>query len=127
MKHAIAYALNEEQRFDLTLDEINLATIGALEFYKPDLKKYPALKLGFDVIRQGGLSGAAFNAAKEVALDSFLGFHLKFTDMANVVSETMDQLLKGDLLNNSVDIESVMEIDNYARSLAQKNIKKFED
>ena len=47
--------------------------------------------------------------------------------MANVVSETMDQLLKGDLLNNSVDIESVMEIDNYARSLAQKNIKKFED
>ncbi len=127
MKHAIAYALNEEQRFDLTLDEINLATIGALEFYKPDLKKYPALKLGFDVIRQGGLSGAAFNAAKEVALDSFLGFHLKFTDMANVVSATMDQLLKDDLLNNSVDIESVMEIDNYARSLAQKNIKKFED
>ena len=40
MKHAIAYALNEEQRFDLTFDEINLVTIGALEFYKPDLKKY---------------------------------------------------------------------------------------
>jgi len=47
--------------------------------------------------------------------------------MANVVSATMDQLLKEDLLNNSVEVESVMEIDNYARSLAQKNIKKFKD
>ena len=53
----------------------------------------------------------------------FLSSHLKFTDMANVVSEIMDQLLKGDLLNNSLDIESVVEIDNYARSLAQKNKK----
>ena len=95
--------------------------------FLPDLKKYPALKLGFDVIRQGGLSGAAFNAAKEVALDSFLGFHLKFTDMANVVSATMDQLSKDNFLNNSVEIDAVMEIDKYARMLAQKNVKNFED
>ena len=52
---------------------------------------------------------------------------LKFTDMANVVSATMDQLIKDNLLNNSIEIEAVMEIDKYARLLAQKNIKNFED
>ena len=65
MKHAIAYALHEEERLKLSLDEINLADVGALHFVAPDLDKYPALKLGYEVVEHGGLAGAAFNAAKE--------------------------------------------------------------
>ena len=65
MRHSIAYALHEEKRFSLPLDDIDLSKIGALNFLDPDCKKYPALKLGYDVIRHGGLAGATFNAAKE--------------------------------------------------------------
>ena len=49
------------------------------------MEKYPALKLGYEVIEQGGLAGAAFNAAKEEALDNFINYKLSFTGMADVV------------------------------------------
>lgn len=125
MRHAIAYALHEEKRFNLTLAEVDLSEVGTLNFEKPDLLKYPALKLGFDVVRQGGLAGAAFNAAKEQALDSFLEYKLSFLGMADVVKATMEELLSKNKLSSEVELEAVMDIDLQARSIARTLIDKF--
>ena len=125
MKHAIAYALHEEKRFRLPLKEINLSEIGTLNFYKPDVTKYPALELGFNVVRHGGLAGAAFNAAKEEALDNFLNFKLSFLGMSDVVSATMDELTASNKLDQVVELEAVMEIDLLARLLAKQYVEKY--
>jgi 1-deoxy-D-xylulose-5-phosphate reductoisomerase len=125
MRHAIAYALHEEKRFNLTLAEVDLSEVGTLNFEKPDLLKYPALKLGFDVVRQGGLAGAAFNAAKEQALDSFLEYKLSFLGMADVVRATMEDLSSKNKLSSEVELEAVMDIDLQARSIARTLIDKF--
>ena len=125
MRHAIAYALHEEKRFNLTLPEVDLSEVGTLNFEKPDLLKYPALKLGFDVVRQGGLAGAAFNAAKEQALDSFLEYKLSFLGMADVVKATMEELSSKNKLSSEVELEAVMDIDLQARSIARTLIDKF--
>ena len=125
MRHAIAYALHEEKRFNLTLAEVDLSEVGTLNFEKPDLLKYPALKLGFDVVRQGGLAGAAFNAAKEQALDSFLEYKLSFLGMADVVRATMEELSSKNKLSSEVELEAVMDIDLQARSIARTLIDKF--
>ena len=125
MKHAIAYALHEEKRFRLPLKEINLSEIGTLNFYKPDVTKYPALELGFNVIRHGGLAGAAFNAAKEEALDNFLNLKLSFLGMSDVVSATMDELTASNKLDQVVELEAVMEIDLLARSVAKQYVEKY--
>ncbi len=125
MRHAIAYALYEEKRFNLAIAEINLADVGALNFEQPDLAKYPALKLGYEVLAQGGLAGAAFNAAKEEALDNFLDRKLSFLSMTDVVRATMDELLSKNQLNNDLEIEAVIEIDLHARSVAKKYVEKF--
>ena len=125
MKHAIAYALHEEKRFRLPLKEINLSEIGTLNFYKPDITKYPALELGFNVVRHGGLAGAAFNAAKEEALDNFLNFKLSFLGMSDVVSATMDELTASNKLDQVVELEAVMEIDLLARSVAKQYVEKY--
>ena len=125
MRHAIAYALYEEKRFNLTLAEVNLAEVGNLSFEKPDLFKYPALKLGYEVLEQGGLAGAAFNAAKEEALDNFLDHKLSFLGMADVVRATMDELSSGNQLGPVLDIEAVLDIDLRARSIAKKIVDKF--
>ena len=119
MKHAIAYALHEEKRFRLPLKEINLSEIGTLNFYEPDVTKYPALELGYNVIRHGGLAGAAFNAAKEEALDNFLNLKLSFLGMSDVVSATMDELTASNKLDQVVELEAVMEIDLLARSVGK--------
>lgn len=125
MRHAIAYALHEEKRFNLTLAEVDLSEVGTLNFEKPDLLKYPALKLGFDVVRQGGLAGAAFNAAKEQALDSFLEYKLSFLGMTDVVKATMEELSSKNKLSSEVELEAVMDIDLQARSIARTLIDKF--
>ena len=125
MRHAIAYALHEEKRLKLSLDEINLAKIGALHFYEPDLEKYPSLKLGYEVVEHGGLAGAAFNAAKEEALDNFINFKLSFPGMADVVRATMDELNSRNELDNELEIERIMELDLLARSIAKKYVEKI--
>lgn len=125
MKHAIAYALHEEKRFRLNLKAINLSEIGTLNFYEPDVTKYPALELGYNVIRHGGLAGAAFNAAKEEALDNFLNLKLSFPGMSDVVSATMDELTASNKLDQVVELEAVMEIDLLARSVAKQYVEKY--
>ncbi len=125
MRHAIAYALYEEKRLNLKIAEVNLAEVGTLEFEKPDISKYPALKLGYEVLEQGGLAGAAFNAAKEEALDNFLDRKLSFLGMADVVKATMDELSSMNHLSSEVEIEAVIEIGLEARSIAKKFVEKF--
>ena len=125
MRHAIAYALHEEKRFKLSLDEINLAEVGTLHFYEPDLEKYPSLKLGYEVVEHGGLAGAAFNAAKEEALDNFINYKLSFPGMADVVRATMDELNSRNELDNELEIERIMELDLLARSIAKKYVEKI--
>ena len=125
MRHAIAYALHEEKRFNLTLEEVDLSEVGVLNFEKPNLDKYPALKLGFDVLQHGGLAGAAFNAAKEEALDNFLALKLSFLGMSDVVRATMEELSSKNMLSSEVELEAVMNIDLQARLIAKGFINKF--
>lgn len=46
-----------------------------LDFAEPDLERFPALGLGYEVIQRGGTSGAIFNAANESAVEAFLMGH----------------------------------------------------
>ena len=125
MQHSIAYALHEEQRFKLPLKEVNLAEVGKLSFEKPDFEKYPSLKLGYEVVEQGGLAGAAFNAAKEEALDNFMSCNLSFPGMADVVRATLDELSSKNELDNEAELNAILEIDLLARSVAKEIINKF--
>ena len=94
-------------------------------FEKPDLEKYPSLKMGYEVIEHGGLAGAAFNAAKEEALDNFIGYKLSFLGMTDVVRATMDELYSKNELNKELELEAVLELDAVARSIAKQYIDKF--
>ena len=89
------------------------------------MDKYPSLRLGYEVIDHGGLAGAAFNAAKEEALDNFINYKLSFTGMADVVRATMDELNSKNELDHELMIESIMELDLLARSVAKKYVEKI--
>jgi 1-deoxy-D-xylulose-5-phosphate reductoisomerase len=92
MRHAIGYALNWPERRPLPVAALDLAAVGTLSFSAPDPVRFPALRLAREVMQAGGLAGAAFNAAKEVALDHFLDRRIGFLDMARVVEETLGRV-----------------------------------
>jgi 1-deoxy-D-xylulose-5-phosphate reductoisomerase len=124
MRHAIGYALNHPKRTKLPVERLNLAEIGALTFRPPDLTRYPALGLARDIMDIGGLAGAAFNGAKEMALDAFIAGQIRFTEMTPVVDKVIEIMTADRLGNAAITLDSVREADQMARSTAQSVIKQ---
>ncbi|NOD33925.1 MULTISPECIES: 1-deoxy-D-xylulose-5-phosphate reductoisomerase [unclassified Ruegeria] len=116
MRHAIGYALHWPERRDLPVDRLDLAKVGQLNFKAPDLKRYPALKLAWDVMERGGLAGAVFNAAKERALDHFIARRISFLDMADAVAAVLDRFDASDgLIDAPMTLDNVHQTDHLAR------------
>jgi 1-deoxy-D-xylulose-5-phosphate reductoisomerase len=116
MRHAIGYALHWPERKALPVERLDLAKIGSLTFEAPDDARYPALAIAKRVMEEGGLSGAAFNAAKERALDGFIAGEIGFLDMAHVVTATLNKMSFADGLQNAaMTLDNVMETDRLAR------------
>jgi len=66
-----------------------------------------------------GHAGAAFNAAKEIALDEFIAGRIRFMDMARLVERTIDRLSPDSGLTAPVSaLESVQAMDHMARQVA---------
>src|SRR6056297_239235 len=124
MRHAIGYALHWPDRRDLPVARIDLAQIATLEFYAPDPRRYPALGIARAVMETGGCAGCVFNAAKEVALDGFLGGRIGFMDMSGVVEATLDAMSSEfGLTNPPTTLEDVLETDHMARQAAWRLIE----
>ena len=116
MRHPIGYALNWPDRAPLPVARLDLAQLSTLTFRAPDMTRYPALRLAREVMAVRGLAGAAFNAAKEVALDGFLAGRIGFMDMGRVVEDTLDRLSAGDGLGkDAMGLEDVLAMDHLAR------------
>ncbi|MDA8586611.1 1-deoxy-D-xylulose-5-phosphate reductoisomerase [Rhodobacteraceae bacterium] len=118
MRHAIGFALGYPVRPDLPLERLDLAKIGQLTFKAPDLDRYPALTIARTVMEIRGLAGAAFNGAKEAALDGFLDGRIGFTDMAPIVTGVIEIMSREGLGNAAITLESVREADQMARRRA---------
>lgn len=116
MRHPIGYALNWPARDALPVARLDLAQVSTLTFRAPDMARYPALRLAREVMARRGLAGAAFNAAKEIALDHFLAGGIGFMDMAGVVEDTLSALDPQMGASNLPDaLEDVLGMDHLAR------------
>lgn len=119
MRHAIGYALHWPERAALPVDRLDLRKLTSLSFSVPDEARYPALRLAREVMAAGGLAGAAFNAAKETALDQFIAGAIGFVDMAGLVEDTLDRISRDCGLGNAPDsLENVLQMDDLARRTA---------
>jgi len=71
---------------------IDFATLRSLEFENPDLERFPALGLAYDVISAAGTAGAVFNAANEAAVELFLAGRIGFGQIGRHVAATMSSV-----------------------------------
>ena len=117
----LSVALNWPTRIDLNLKKLSLNNINSLSFFKPDFKKFPGLKLGWDVLDNPNFSPIVLNASNEIAVDAFLNNQIRFPDIYNIVYETLN------ICNPSVpqNIGDIIEIDKIARMNALKLVKRI--
>jgi 1-deoxy-D-xylulose-5-phosphate reductoisomerase len=116
MKVPIQYALTYPERKCLGVQHFDLSKIGSLTFKKPDMEKFPALKLGYLAAKEGGTIGATLNAANEVAVQAFLESRIKFTEITSYVEKVINnhRFIKNPCL------EDVLMADNWARQEIKK-------
>ena len=121
MKVPIQYALTYPERpANKTVASFNIADFRTMTFEDADFERFPALKLGFEVVETDDTTGAIFNAANEVAVDAFLNRKIKYTDIYQVVKSTM-QTIKSESADTLVRILNASEkAREYAISLCQQ-------
>ena len=107
----LSVALNWPERIDLNLKKLLLNKVSNLNFFEPDFNKFPGLKLGWQVLESSDCSPVVLNASNEIAVDAFLKNKVKFTDIYNIVYETLN-VCKPSIPKN---IDDIIEIDNIAR------------
>lgn len=120
MRVPIAHALAWPQRVDSGASFLDLATSPDLQFYQPDLERFPCLGLGIEAARQGGYAPTILNAANEVAVAAFLDETLRFTDIARVVSATLERIT----CTEPLSLAMIQQVDEEARTVATGLVSK---
>ncbi len=117
MRVPISYILAYPDRLPLDhLPALNLAEVARLEFAEPDFDKFPCLGLAYTALERGGTCPAVLNAANEVSVALFLSGQIAFTDIADI----NEQVLASHDAQAVTDLESVLEVDGWARTQAKK-------
>lgn len=116
MRIPIAHALAYPERIDTPAQRLCLATVGSLTFEKPDLERFPALRLARQALEAGGAAPVVLNAANEVAVASFLAKRIGFLDIPQLVEDAMART--GAAAPRS--IADVIDIDCDARALTEQ-------
>jgi 1-deoxy-D-xylulose-5-phosphate reductoisomerase len=90
MKAPIAYALSYPERIATGVMPLDLTAFAGLTFSKPDLKRFPSLRLAFRAIAEGESMPAVMNAANEIAVEMFLSGRTGFCEIPRLIEKVMD-------------------------------------
>lgn len=115
MSVPISYCLGYPDRLPTGNLPLDLTAIGALVFERPDTKRFPCLQLAYDALATDGAAPCILNASNEVAVAAFLEKRIGFTDIPNVIAETLSSLA----LPAPKTLPDIMETDRLARSAAK--------
>jgi 1-deoxy-D-xylulose-5-phosphate reductoisomerase len=115
MRTPIQYALTFPDRVDGISKRLDLKQAFALNFEPPDMQRFGALRLAYEVARARGTLGAVLNAANEVAVDAFIAGRITFGMICRIVERTID----AHSLVTSPTLEDLLEADRWARAKAE--------
>lgn len=120
MKVPIQYALTYPRREEALLPSLDLSQIKVLEFYKVDVKKFPLVKLARQVLEEGESFPVALNTANEVAVEMFLKRRIRFSDIADVVAEIVEDHKK----RKVESLDDIFEVDRETKQQTRNLLKK---
>lgn len=115
MKIPIQYAMTYPRRESIKGDRLDLTTLGRLTFKSPDFKQFPTLEYAYECLRKGGNACCILNGANEEAVAAFLKGRIRFTDISDIIAQTLDTCE----FIESPDIDTIFATDSEARKAAR--------
>jgi 1-deoxy-D-xylulose-5-phosphate reductoisomerase len=122
MRLPIQYACSYPDRWDALLPALDLTRAGQLEFFPPEIERFPCLELAYRALRTGGTLPVVLNAANEVAVAAFLDGKLGFTSIPVVIDRAMNQ----HTAESVSTVETVRRVDAWARRYAAEQASELE-
>ena len=121
MRVPIAHALSvNDSRLNLDFSEIDFSSLN-LTFQKIPEDRAQIFNIARYICNNGGSSGIIFNAANEIAVQSFLMEQITFDKIYEVIYRTFDTVP----LSKNIDLKTIYEIDNQTRIEAKKVVKSI--
>ena len=96
MKVPIQYALTFPERKDTSVESLDFDNLN-LDFYKPDLERYPILSLVQELINLGGNRVAVMSMANDYIVQKFLNQQISFNEIFSLIKEVVDEFASDDL------------------------------
>ena len=116
MRIPIQYALTYPERLPSPVRPFNPFEKPELTFEKPDMERFPGLRIAYEVLKEGRELPTIFNAANEEAVYMFLDGKLKFTQIPELIKRVLDSNPGFD--HNSLD--GLLKADKWARKKAKE-------
>ena len=119
MRVPIAHALGWPTRLSKAAAErLDFTKISGLTFGAVDQRRFPAINLAYDCLREGQAACIAFNAANEIAVESFLNGRIGFADIFDIVR----QMVEEESPEPMCDLQTVLAFDQKVRQSASRCI-----
>jgi 1-deoxy-D-xylulose-5-phosphate reductoisomerase len=112
----IQYALTYPERKQGILPPYDFTKNSQLTFYPPDFKRFPCLKLSFEVLRAGQSYPCFLNAANEILVDRFLRKEIPWSS----IGSKLEKLISFHQPQNMLGLEEILSVDKSARELARQ-------
>ncbi len=120
MRLPIQHALCYPERLTLEAGRIDLFTLRALHFERPDTERFPCLAYAYTAAATGGTMPCVMNAANEVANLAFRDGVISYTQLCDTILHCMEYIPS----NPSPTLKDCFDTDHEARSKAIAYINK---
>ncbi|NLI98097.1 1-deoxy-D-xylulose-5-phosphate reductoisomerase [bacterium] len=118
MRLPIEYALLYPERGPRLIEGLDLASIGVLEFSKPDFERFPALSIAYEALIKGGTSPCVLEAADHEAVEQFLSRKLDFEQIPRIINDA----LKNHNHVQDPSLEQIRDAQRFAREFVIKGV-----
>ncbi len=121
MRLPILYAIGFPYRYHSKLPRLNFENVLNLTFEKPDIRNFPCLELAYEAVKTGGSMPCILNASNELAVDKFLNKKIKFSSIAKIIEDCMNNT---ELFVLNPSIEDIFEVNKNTCIFANEIINK---
>ena len=121
MKIPIQYALTYPNHSPSNWDTLDITSIGKSHFEKPNLEKFPCIRLAYEALEKGGTAPVVLNVANDIAVGAFLNGLISFIDIPSLIEDSLNQ----HEWVSSPDLETIFHISKWTSQHIQNQMRAY--
>ncbi|MBI5186734.1 MAG: 1-deoxy-D-xylulose-5-phosphate reductoisomerase [Nitrospinae bacterium] len=118
MRVPISYALHYPHRLKNDFPSLDFFEKSTWTFHKPDIERFPCLRLAFEALKTGGTMTAALNSANEVAVQAFLDGRIRYLQIPRIIEEVLGRHVP----RHGCGIDEILKVDEETRRKTEEII-----